>query len=283
MTEDRLLRRVIIEQVEAALRRPMIQAESVALNMSVDTMLQESLVAFISQQNDKLRAAAEAELKYLSFLSHDMNNTLGSVTLFLQVLRQRLASSKEFEAEVETLDAAQKSILDTIGGMGRLLQSERLRKAGVRPPPRPVALARVVLTVAATLVKKADEKGMKIAVEIPADLVLQSDEELLILIVQNLLGNAVKYSNRGTVRVQCTCDEAECVLSVSDDGPGIAVEHLDRIFDSFTRGDEHAQPGVGLGLTIASQAAKLLGGKLSVESQVGIGSTFTLILPKSQI
>jgi signal transduction histidine kinase len=68
------------------------------------------------------------------------------------------------------------------------------------------------------------------------------------------------------------------VVSISDEGPGIAVEHLGRNFDSFTRGEGHAQPGVGLGLTIASQAAKLLGGKLAVESKIGEGSKFTLTL-----
>jgi len=279
MTEDRLLRRVIIAEVEVALGRGMNQAEQVTLHMSIDIMLQEAVVAFITQQNERLRTAAEAELKYLSFLSHDMNNNLGSVTLLLQVLRKRLASNKEFERDVETLDAAQKSILDTIGGMGRLLHSERLRKSGAAPERRPVRLSQLASTVAQNFVKMADEKGVKIVVEVPAEVVLNSDGELLALILQNVVGNAVKYSTRGTVRVRGLCAEHRCVVSVSDEGPGIAVEHLDRIFDTFTRGEAHAQPGVGLGLTIASQAARLLNGKLAVESKVGVGSTFILTLP----
>jgi signal transduction histidine kinase len=279
MTEDRLLRRVIIGEVEIALGRGMNHAEQITLHMSIDIMQQEAVVAFIAQQNDKLRTAAEAELKYLSFLSHDMNNNLGSVTLLLQVLRKRLASNGDFEPDVQILDSAQKSILDTIGGMGRLLQSERLRKSGAPPQRGPVPLARLVSNVAQNFVKMAGDKSVKIAVEVPADVVLNSDGDLLGLILQNVVGNAVKYSTRGTVRVWALRKQDECVVSVSDEGPGIAVEHLDRIFDSFTRGEVHAQPGVGLGLTIASQAATLLNGKLAVESKIGVGSTFTLTLP----
>jgi signal transduction histidine kinase len=278
MTEDRMLRRVIIEHVEIALHRRLIQAEQLALDTSIDLMLQEAVVAFITEQHQKLRDAAEVELKYLSFMSHDLNNNLGSVTLNLQVLRQRLESAPEFAADVETLDAAQRSILETVGGMRRLLQSERLRKAGVVPEPRPVSLARLVSSAVMTVFRSAAAKGLVIAEEVPADAIIESDLELVSLIVQNLLGNAVKYSLKGTIRVRARVSADECLLSISDEGPGIAVEHLHRIFDAFQRGEGHGEPGVGLGLTIAAQAAKLLGAKLSVESTVGVGSTFFLTL-----
>ena len=70
------------------------------------------------------------------------------------------------------------------------------------------------------------------------------------------------------------------VLSISDQGPGIASENLSHLFDAFRRGDTYGQPGVGLGLSIASEATRLLGGKLEIESEVGVGSTFRLMLPK---
>ena len=126
MTEDRLLRRIIIERVEMALGRRMSQAEHVTLDTSIDIMLQEAVVAFITQLNKQLSTAAETELKYLSFLSHDIRDDLGSVVLSLEVLRQRLASVKEFERNVEVLDAARRAIQDIVGGVGRLLQTERL-------------------------------------------------------------------------------------------------------------------------------------------------------------
>jgi signal transduction histidine kinase len=98
------------------------------------------------------------------------------------------------------------------------------------------------------------------------------------------VGNAVKYSTRGIVRIGAKRrrEDQHWVLSISDEGPGIAKEHLARIFDAFRRGDAHGQPGVGLGLAIASQAAKLLGAELTVESSVGVGSRFRLILPANE-
>ena len=73
------------------------------------------------------------------------------------------------------------------------------------------------------------------------------------------------------------------VLSVSDEGPGIAPEHLRNIFEAFRRGEMHGQSGVGLGLAIASRAAKLLGAELTVESKLGVGSTFRLAFPPAAV
>jgi signal transduction histidine kinase len=279
MTEDRLLRRLIIEQVQGALRRRMTLEEQIAVDMAVDMMLQQSVVAFVNRQKAQLRSAAEAELKYLSFLSHDLNNNLSGVTLNLQVLRQRLEGLPQFGDDVDTLDAAQQSILETIGGMGRLLQSERLRKSGAEPERRPVDLRQVASHVARQAAPKGAAKAVGVAVEVPPDCVASTDPELVGIVLQNLVGNAVKYSSKGTVRVGAECAGDWCVLFVSDEGPGIPAEQLERIFDAFERGDAHGQSGVGLGLAIASQASKLLGAELTVESNVGVGSTFRIALP----
>jgi len=128
MTEDRLLRKVVIEHTEVALGRPLILPEHLALNMGLDLMLQASVVAFVNRQNERLREAAETEVRYLSFLSHDMNNHLSSVSLWLNILRQRLADAPHALEDVEAVDHAQRAIQSTVAGMRRLLESERLRR-----------------------------------------------------------------------------------------------------------------------------------------------------------
>jgi signal transduction histidine kinase len=281
MLEDRVLRRIITTEVRRALGRNVLESEQVALDMAIDAMLQQAVIAFADQQQARIRSDAETQLKYLSFLSHDLRNNLNHVTLFLQVLRQRLARLPDFAEDVEGLDVVQQSILDTIGGMGRLVQSERLRKAGVEPKRGPVNLHRLAMNVGQHATMAADQKGLRITVEVPPDAQVDSDGELVTLILQNLVGNAVKYTSNGVVRIGATLrtEDQRWVISVSDEGPGIAREHMARIFDAFRRGDSYGQPGVGLGLTIASQAAKLLGAELTVESSVGDGSRFRLILP----
>jgi signal transduction histidine kinase len=99
------------------------------------------------------------------------------------------------------------------------------------------------------------------------------------LVLQNLLGNAVKFSSKGTVRVTSVEDPVGWKISVSDEGPGIAPDRLAAIFKAFTRGETYGQPGVGLGLTIASHAARILGSQLTVDSKLGHGSTFSFVIP----
>jgi signal transduction histidine kinase len=282
MLEDRLLRRVIVEGVGASLGRALNMAEDMALHTAIDLMLQQAVIALVGQQQEKLRIAAEAELKYLSFLSHDLNNNLGSVTLWLQVLRDRLSNYPEFEEDVETVEAIQQSILDTIAGMGRILQAERLRKAGVAPKAGLVHLQKLARNIVRQLSQHAQRKGVTLSAEVPAEAVLRSDSELISLVMQNLVGNGIKYSKQGTVRISAQTDGSapsrQWVLSVSDEGPGIAPEQMKDIFEAFRRGESHGQDGVGLGLAIVSQAAKLLGAEVTVESKVGNGSTFSVKL-----
>src|SRR5439155_22090036 len=118
--------------------------------------------------------------------------------------------------------------------------------------------------------------------EVPEQLRITSDRELLTLILQNLLGNAIKYSTAGTIRVTATgdcTDGAACRISVIDQGPGIDPQKLSELFRSYTRGETHGQAGTGLGLSIARQAAEHLGAKLWAESNPGNGTVFHLELP----
>jgi signal transduction histidine kinase len=282
-TEDRMLRMLIIEHVESGLGRRTSREEDAALNWAVDLMAQQAMVAFVNHQNDKLRAAAEAELQYLSFLSHDLSGNLGNVTLWLQVLKRQVAGFPELAGEVAALDNAQKAILDTLGGMGRLLQAERLRHKGDPPKPGMINLHALTSGVVRQFAAQAEQKGVGLDFDIPPDAEAHSEPELVTLVLQNLVGNAVKYSSRGTVRVsaeqQSNGRAGAWTVSVADEGPGIAPEQFTHIFEAFRRGEAHGQRGVGLGLTIAARAAKLLGAELTVESKPGTGSTFRLAFP----
>jgi signal transduction histidine kinase len=130
---------------------------------------------------------------------------------------------------------------------------------------------------------EAQSKGLKVDLEVPDGAQARSDEGLLTLVLQNLLGNAVKYSSSGTIKISARNkpegSDAGWILSITDQGPGIAPENLNNLFDAFKRGETYGKPGVGLGLTIAAQAARLLGGELEIESKINVGSTFRLVLP----
>ena len=281
MQEDRLLRGTVVLQVEDELGRQMTSVEAAALHSTVDVMLQRAVVALVEEQKGLLRSAAERELKYVSFLSHDLNNNLGSVTLWLNLLREELRALPQFAEAAEHVNLAQQAIRDTVDGMRRLLDHERLRKGTIPPVVKRVDLHALASNAVHQHETAAAAKGIVVGEEVEPGTVVGTDPELVMLVLQNLVGNAVKYSVRGTVRVRADRrrEGGRWVLSVSDEGPGIARADRDRIFEAFGRGEVHGKTGVGLGLAIAGQAARLLGADIGVDSEIGRGSTFWLALP----
>lgn len=282
MQEDRLLRSIIVRHIEAALERRMDVAESSALHATIDLMLQRSVIALVEKQKSQLRAAAQRELKFLSYLSHDLNNHLANVTLWLHALGLNLNEAGGYPEAEQSLASAARSIRETLAGTRRMLDHERLRNADEPTANAPVDLHALAKRVIAQFAPEANAKGVTFAVEIPDGASVNSDSSLLSLVLQNLVGNGAKYSTGGTVRIGFDANlngDARPTLWVSDDGPGISPEAIDYIFEAFKRGNVHGQPGVGLGLAIVSQAAKLLGAELAVESSSAAGSTFRLYLP----
>jgi signal transduction histidine kinase len=286
MVEYRLLRRIVIEEVHLATGESLSVPEMVVLDMGLDTALQQGLLTFIEHQRDQIQAATEVESKYLRFLSHDLRNNLNQVVLVLDLLSRRLQGHPEFTEDLSDIRSSHHTILNTIAGMDTLLQAERLRKGAVKPKSDPVELSQVMLELVRHGMPQARQKGLELVYDCPDEVIVHSDRDLISLVLQNLIGNAVKYSAMGTVRLWAERNSEEngggWTIAVCDEGPGIGEESARQIFQAFTRGETHGQPGVGLGLTIASEAAKVLGARLTVESQLGLGSTFRLILPAAR-
>ena len=278
--EYQLLRPLLVEQVTAALGRALATDESVALHAGLDLVIRRSAGAFVDHQTRQLKAATEAQSKYLSFLSHDLRGGLNGVFLMIEVLRRELVKEPKFSESLEDLEMMRRSIFETIGTMDRFLHAERFRKGKVQVKPSRVELSHLIAEVATQLTYPAKDKKLHLQVDRSEPCPAVTDRELVMMILQNLLSNAIKYTSKGVVRVSTRTDPAtgDCIVSVSDQGPGIPQEKLGELFAAFTRGDTQGQPGVGLGLSIARQAADVLGAKLWADSKVGQGSTFFLQL-----
>jgi signal transduction histidine kinase/CheY-like chemotaxis protein len=118
----------------------------------------------------------------------------------------------------------------------------------------------------------------------PPELRLETDQAKLAQIIRNLVSNALKFTERGEIRVSVIAEKDTAVFKVKDTGIGIAPKHYDRVFEEFGQIDSHIQSrvkGTGLGLPLSRKLAELLGGTLTVESELGKGSTFTLSIPAS--
>jgi signal transduction histidine kinase len=282
--EYQLLRRIIIEQISEDLNEILDTRSNVALNMAIDTALQSGVVTFTEDLQQQIRASAETQSKYLSFLSHDLRNHLNRATLHLQLLTTKLAQAPEYSEIVENIRSVNRAILQTTSGMDRILQAEQLRQGSVELNIQHVDLNFVLRDVAKQLYPEAKSKGLELEVDVPEEARAAGDEGLLVLTLHNLLCNAIKYSSKGKVKISACSksngEEQAWVISISDQGPGIAPENLKHLFEAFRRGNTYGTPGVGLGLSIASHATILLGGMLEVESKVNDGSTFRFVLPQ---
>lgn len=291
--EFRLLRRVLVEELSEELGNTMTSDEVIALDMGVDIVIQESVIGFLARQQAQLKAAIKAEAKYLAFLSHDLRNNLNNVTVTLEVLSRDLAGLPQFTERADDVAAAQQAIRDTVDGMSLLLQAEKLRKGTVKPKRETLDLHAVAAEVVKQVTPEATAKGINVMLAAPQEqAMIKSDRALIALILQNLVGNAVKYSPSGaTVRVEAqppsrgrAPDDASAgprdegwVLSVADQGPGITRE--DRLAAPFVRGETRGEQGTGLGLSIVHEASELLGARVAGDSKPGVGTVFRIALP----
>jgi phosphotransferase system HPr (HPr) family protein len=131
----------------------------------------------------------------------------------------------------------------------------------------------------------AEQKGLAIAADLTARAIVQSDRAIVQQIVTNLLANAIRYTHRGQITIRSRVIARGLCIEVEDSGIGIAPRDVPHVFDDYFRAHptEDGGAGFGLGLALARRMASLVGGALSVESEVGRGSTFTLLLPPGVI
>ena len=285
----------------ASLARPLSADEVLRMRDVFDDFANAGVLAYASCQQAADRMAAE-ELKRLTFVSHDLKNTLHESVTGLALLRRRLEDRREFEGEANFVREVERAVADTVHGMQQLLEHERLRNAGVRPALQRVDVAELACRVSFLFAARLRDRGLALDLAVPPGTAVESDPDLLAIVLRNLIGNAVQYSQNGTIRVRlesgcarghrcgggCVAcggdatDRGGWVLSVSDEGPGIDPQTLKFIFEAFRRGAATkpavAPPGTGLGLAIAREAAQALGAELTAESKIGIGSTFRLHL-----
>jgi signal transduction histidine kinase len=213
-------------------------------------------------------------------MSHDVRGGLNAILLSTDVLHQELIDQPKFADALADVETIKRNILETVGTMDRFLRAEQLRSGNVVPKRVPINLLQMASELATQYRQQADLKGVRITVDSMDGVEVVSDHELLFTILQNLVGNAVKYCNRGQIRISINPGPGVKRIAVSDTGPGIAPERLEQLFAPFVRGQTHGQTGVGLGLYIARQSAEILGATLWAESKLGEGTTFYLQLPE---
>jgi signal transduction histidine kinase len=235
------------------------------------------------KQSARLAAANEAKSQFLENISHDLRKPIAAVIEDCRLL----LTSKDRNVDPPTravLDNVSSNATHLLGMVDELLEMARIEAGQVVVISRPTTLHAVINQAMRAMAPAAKAKGLNLIWEAGHDADLLTDTRLLSRVLMNLVGNAIEYTDKGSVAIAAQRRSKSVTITVSDTGRGIASEKLELIFGKFQRVDETSgltKPGVGLGLGLAicREFTRLLGGDVVVESKLGSGSVFTLRFP----
>ena len=221
-----------------------------------------------------------SEMKEQVFRSvaHDLRAPLLGLQGYIYILSSGKITSQQRDEYLKRMaEAAQdlSSLLEDVLAVSRV-------EAGMTLPQRQqVELKTVLQGVTNTLRPAALEKGLQLEMQIPEGFCVWADMKLLRRILTNLISNAVKFTSKGFVRISAEEEDKQTLIRVQDSGVGLTAKQCEEIFDKYRQVDDKSE-GYGLGLFICRQLARAHGGDLTVVSETGKGSTFTLTLPKEE-
>lgn len=266
------------------------EAASQCFNSYVDEKLEglEQLHSQLKLTNQELTRLVRANQDNFSHLAHELKTPLTSIIgysdLFLRKQRQNAAIKDSF-ANVEHIERVLRNGRQLLRLINDSLEVSRYEAGKMKLQVVPTDVRSLIKSVIEVLEPLARAKGLKMVVECDrAPEQVLTDSLRLQQIVTNLASNAIRYTDSGSVRVTCrVVADDQWAIAVSDTGIGIAPEDQTIIFDPFVQAGStnkpHLPDSTGLGLAIVSRLVKLLQGKIELVSQVGVGSTFTVILP----
>jgi signal transduction histidine kinase len=238
-------------------------------------------------RRSQLERVTESRGRLLRGFTHDVKNPLGVADGYLALLEDGVVGQVE-ERQRETISKVRRAIRHALELIAQLLDIARAENAQLQIHPERTDVGEQVREVADAFEPQARAKGLDLDVKLPVESpFVDTDPTRLRQVVGNLVSNAIKYTPSGghiAVNVEKRRDVSssngeQVLVVVSDNGPGIPEDKLQILFTEFTRLDPNAAEGAGIGLAISQKIAEALGGEITVESSVGVGSTFALHLP----
>lgn len=238
----------------------------------------------LSDSLQRLENANRLKSQFLATMSHELRTPLNAIIGFTEVMMMGLAGELDPKAQ-HTTQRIHHNGQRLLSLIDDLLDISKIEAGRIEIIYQPFEPAILVQNVERTMKLQAEKKGLTFTCTLDPALpaTMRGDMQRLEQIIYNLVGNAIKFTEKGEVKLSLkSSDEATWCIEVSDTGIGIASHAQEYIFDKFRQVDgttSRAYKGVGLGLAIVKELALLMGGKVKVKSELGAGSTFTVSLP----
>ena len=248
--------------------------------VAVDVTVQRETARALREARDAADAASRAKSQFLASMSHELRTPLNGILGYTQILRRDAALNDKHRAGLDVIHQSGEHLLALINDV---LDMAKIEARRLELHPVDFDLPDFVQGVAAFFQPRAREKNLRLETVLSGSLprTVRGDSQRLRQVCYNLLGNAIKFTQQGTVLFTIERAGALVRISVSDSGPGIAPEDQERLFEPFAQiGDRtrHAE-GTGLGLNVSRGIVEQMGGRLLVESKPGWGSRFYFEIP----
>ncbi len=275
-----LLITVLLTMITWSLTRTRANAIGIARSMTSSIRESEYRLRVLALQAD---AANKAKTEFLANMSHEIRTPMTAILGYSELLEEKMTettSTSTFEA-IDAIGRSGKHLMKIINDV---LDLSKIESGKFSVDIEPCSILEAVHDVLAAMQIGARKNGLDLSVEFKNEIPTQvyTDGYRIRQILLNLIGNAIKFTPTGTVKVVLDLDDQYIRVSVEDSGVGIPESELEGLFDPFEQLDSSLtrnHQGTGLGLTISRHLAQMLGGGIEVESYVGVGSTFTLTIP----
>ncbi len=269
-----------------------LQAELAARDADISALREEldetnkGVVALYAELDDKaaqLRAANDLKSRFLSYMSHEFRTPLTSMTSISSILLSRLDGplTAEQQKQVEFIRSSARELTEMVND---LLDLAKVEAGRITISPEWFEMVDLFAALRGMFKPIAATTSVSLVFDEPkGDIKLYTDDKKVSQILRNFISNALKFTPEGEVRISARVLEDDKVeFAVTDTGIGIAAEHVPNLFMDFVQLDVRLQRrlrGSGLGLSLARKFAELLGGTVGVESQLGKGSRFWMLIP----
>jgi signal transduction histidine kinase/HAMP domain-containing protein len=236
----------------------------------------------IEEKGRELEIASKHKSEFLANMSHELRTPLNAILGYAELILDKIYGDVPEKIQ-EVLERLQENGRHLLGLINDVLDLSKIEAGRLTLSLNDYSIQEVVQTVFSAVEPLAAEKNLALKVTVPSDLEPgKGDEQRIAQVLLNLVGNAIKFTEKGEVGVEVTASDGMFLVSVSDTGPGLSEADQEKIFEEFHQADSSTtreKGGTGLGLSIAKRIIEMHGGRIWVESSLGKGSTFWFTLP----